>query len=772
MKINSEYEILAPVGSIEMFDAAVAAKANAVYLAGNKFGARAYANNFDMEQLNNLIIKAHKNNIQVYITVNTLVKDDEYDALYEYLTELKDISVDAIIVQDIGVYYFIKKYFPFFELHASTQMAVNSLYGAKFIENLGFDRIVIGREVPLEEIRDIKDQTKLDIEAFVHGSLCVSVSGQCLVSSMIGGRSGNRGRCAQPCRKTFDIYDKHGKKINSIEDTFISARDLMTIHNIDKMVESGVYSLKIEGRMKKPEYVYTAVNEYRKALEDKKYEKDNLKLVSNRHFTDGLFFGDFGRKYYNSVKNPAGVLIGKIKKDKFFNIVLEKPLYVGDIISVTTNKSKKLNLTVTEDYKQGQVYEFKKFPDLQVDSEVYKLFSKKIVDELELQKVKENIIPLSIFVEAKINDNLKATILVNGKSIIAELDYVVDFAQNNATSDEIIYKQLNRLGNTDYQIEKLEINKDDNSFIPKSRLNELRRLIVEKCDIMFLNKKDHDLTEYKAREKKQAIRENNYQLSYEFYYGINISESLDIFSRVYIHSFEGIDKLRENFSGEIFYVYPRILTKDDYDSLGKLIDENLSYIDGFSANSLADIEFTKRYNKKIHLESNLNIFNSYALDFYNSIGINDVSLSNELTIEEIKNLDLTDVKTEIVGFGRLATMLLKHCPASVVKGCIDDSGCQTCEFQKDIRLKNQFDDFTIQRANGYSEVLTKECVNISGLKDEFDETNIDMIRIVDRDINEDEIEYHCQQLKAIYLDDKNIKVNKNLYTGHYKMGVI
>lgn len=770
MEINKTYEILAPVGSMDMFDAALAAKANAVYLAGSRFGARAYANNFDIEQLNMLVTKAHKNGIKVYIAVNTLVKDEEFKDLYDYLYELNGCNVDALIIQDIGVYRFIKSYFPFFELHASTQMTVNNMYGAKYLEKMGFHRIVVGREVAMEEIRLIKENCRLEIEAFVHGSLCVSVSGQCLISSFIGSRSGNRGRCAQPCRKTYDIYNREGKKINQLEDTFLSARDLMTIHNIDKMVNSGVYSLKIEGRMKKPEYVYTSVIEYRKALEGCQIEEDNLSLVSNRDFTDGLFFGDFGRKYYNSSESLAGYPVGKVEKGETGQIIFEKEIYKGDILSVVTERGKRLNLTMTEDYPIGGILCLKGYKDLRNESLVYKIFSKRIVDQLELDKAKHDKIPFDVKITGKINEKLKADVFIRGNSFKVELDMIVEEAQNRGTDYATIEGQLNRLGNTDYIIRDLQLDVDYQAFLPKSRLNELRRQIVDSLDSYFKGHGKRVENKFLPRVKTQLNETKQIGLSYECYYDYNEDIDLSIFSRIYLHDLDQLNKLRSIYRGEIFFVLPRIMYSSDYDSMEILLANSLELLDGFSANSLGDVEFLKKFDRKIHLESNLNIFNSYSLDFFKEQGIRDISLSNEMTLQEIGNLDSSAFDLEIVGYGRLAQMLLKHCPASVVKGCLDDSSCHSCPFQKDISLRNHQDNLPIQRNYGYSEVLTHKAINILNIKDEIMEKDISLIRIIDRD--EKEIPNIVRDFNRGIIENKEVKTSKNLYTGHYKMGVI
>lgn len=777
MEINKKYELLAPVGDMDMFEAAICANADAVYLAGDQFGARAYASNFDLEQLNKIVRIAHKNKTKVYLTVNTLIKDQEFERLYAYLSNMAKIGVDALIVQDLGVFNFIKKHFDGFELHASTQMNVNNYYGAKFLEKLGFDRIVLGRETSIEEIKNIKKDIDLEIEFFVHGSLCVCVSGQCLMSSLIGQRSGNRGRCAQPCRKLYDVYNKDGKKISSLPDSFISARDLMTIDYIKSIIDAGVYSLKIEGRMKKPEYVYSVVNEYRRVLEGDTYDKDKLTLVSNRKFTKGLFFGDFARNFYNSKDDVAGLRVGYVqsrKNDKNASLVFEKNLYQKDIITVVTNKNKRLNLTMTKDFKIGEFEELKGYKDLKDQAPIYQLFSNKVNESLIEDRASLEKLDLEIQVYAKLGSKLSARAKALDKSVDVEIDYISEEAQNKETSQDEIYKQLSRLGNTGYKLSNLKIDKSSQVFIAKSRLNELRRELVAALDEEFSRSQVKILSDFNPINKEiPRDLDKKYKLSYEFFYDYNKDLDLDIFYRLYLHDLDLIKEVRSSYQGQIFFVMPRILEKKDYEELQGQIDENISLIDGFSAQTLGDIEALNSYGKIIHLDPSLNIFNSYAMDFYRQKGIKDFSLSHELNAEEISELSFNqDDLIEIQAFGRIGQMLLKHCPASIIKGCKDDSNCKTCPFNRELVLKNDLDKMLVNRAYGYSEVLTDSILNLINEKDKLDKTGVSLLRIVDR--GEKDIFEAVKNFEKLYLDGQNLKEKKNkkTYTGHFNLGVI
>ena len=288
-----ELELLSPAGDLNIFKSVINAGADAVYFGGDMFGARAYAKNFTIDEAKEAIKYAHLHKRKAYLTVNTLLKNPEIERdLYDYLKAYVENGIDAFIVQDFGVFNFIKEFFPETHIHVSTQASVCTKYGAKFFENLGASRIVTARELSLDEISDIhKTCPDLEIEAFVHGALCVCYSGQCLMSSILGGRSGNRGRCAQPCRLPYDAYDSSNNKLNKKGNYILSPKDFCTIEYLPQMIEAGVMSFKIEGRMRSLYYIATVVSIYRKVIDeycsDSKHYNYNAEygiLISNKTF--------------------------------------------------------------------------------------------------------------------------------------------------------------------------------------------------------------------------------------------------------------------------------------------------------------------------------------------------------------------------------------------------------------------------------------------------------------------------------------------------------
>ena len=362
MKKN-QLELLAPAGSYDIFRAVLNAGADAVYVGGGQFGARAYANNFSEEELLRAIDEAHIHGKQLYLTVNTLLKEEELEAqLYDYLRPYYEQGLDAVIVQDMGAFQFIREYFPKMDIHTSTQMTICNRYGAEMMKELGATRVVTAREMSFAEIKDIADHVDIEIESFVHGALCYCYSGQCLLSSMLGGRSGNRGRCAQPCRLPYEVYDAKRKKI-ACEPFVLSPKDLCTIEDIPKLAESGIFSFKIEGRMKTALYVATVARTYRLAIDEfiqdenlyKKripFYKSEISKCTYRQYTTGFFFGkpDENTQIYDTntyIKEYTYLgIVGEQNAQGLYHIEQRNKFSVGETIEVMRPNGDNILVTV------------------------------------------------------------------------------------------------------------------------------------------------------------------------------------------------------------------------------------------------------------------------------------------------------------------------------------------------------------------------------------------------------------------------------------------
>ena len=396
-------ELLAPAGNMECLIAAIQAGCDAVYIGGTIFGARSYAGNFNEEEIIEAIKYAHLYGVKVYVTVNTLVYDKEVSEFMNYIDFLHKNNVDAIIIQDLGMMDLVRKTYPNLEIHASTQMHIHNLEGVKFASDMGIKRVVLARETDIDTISYIKKNTNIELEIFIHGALCISYSGECLMSYFLTGRSGNRGTCSQPCRMKYDLYSDH--KLNK-DKYLLSTKDLNTILNIGKLIDIGVDSLKIEGRMKRPEYVYLITSLYRKAIDNYlKYKEiritdtdiKEMKKIFNREFTKGFIFNENNNNFTNEFRpNHMGIMIGSvIEVGKKIKIKLADDLNQGDGIRFIgknenggiVNKMYKKGKLVSSAL-QNEIVELDNNYDVNVNDVVLKTSDIKQLNEIEFKKIK------------------------------------------------------------------------------------------------------------------------------------------------------------------------------------------------------------------------------------------------------------------------------------------------------------------------------------------------------------------------------------------------
>ncbi len=644
--------------------AAVHNGADAIYLGGKTFGARAFAQNFTDQQLVEVINYAHEYNVKVYITVNTLIKDEEITNALEFVEMLHKNNVDAIILQDIGLANLIKKMYPNLELHASTQMHNLDKFSIKFLKQLGFKRVVLARETSLKEINNLNSE--LELEGFIHGALCMSYSGQCLLSSMAMNRSGNRGACSQLCRMPYKLY-VDDKKIEKEGEYLLSPKDLNSTEIFDEIMESNLHSLKIEGRMKSAQYVAVVTRLYRKLI-DAYYSKKNADISSENKalkqlFNRGYTLGHLKEKdNYLSLKrgNHQGVKIGEVINitDNNITIKLTDTLYVGD--GIKFDKSD-LGMNVFNIYKNREIIKeaFKgdiinvpnKLKLKELDT-VLKTDDVRLNNSLKLYEEKK--INLNILVEAKLGKPLKIT-MEDEKNSIAKTGEVVTKAENKEITKDDIISKVTKLGSTLYKANNVEINKDDNIFVRLSDINNLRREIVENLII------------------KRKITINNFvknTINYEFN-DINSDVELSVF-------------VRNESQLNIVKKYPvkRIYTSD-YELYKNNKDLNIFYEvntfekqkfnnDKLLVNSTSDI--IKYADNTLQLNYNLNVFNSYTLDYLNKYGI--CTFSPELNLEDYKKINRKIINGgELLIYGKVKVMTMKNC------AIFNKPICDKCNFK-------------------------------------------------------------------------------------------
>ena len=800
-----DVELLAPVGSFEALKAAVQNGANAVYLGGKDFGARASANNFDRDELKEAVKYAHIRGVQVFVTTNTLRKENEIEDFLEYAKFLYDIDVDAIILQDIGMARLIKRELPDFELHASTQMVAHSLEDVKYLESVGFDRVVLAREVTVEEIKYICDNCKADIEVFVHGALCVCYSGQCLMSSMIGNRSGNRGRCAQPCRQRYELIDVYtGEVVNSNGDYLLSPRDLNAIEEIDKVIDAGVHSLKVEGRMKRPEYVATVIDGYRKTIDE--YLATNklnvsdetindLYTIFNRKFTKGLLLGDVGKDMMNSqLPNNQGLYVGTVvdynKKAKRLKIKLANTLKKGDGINLgggTIGRIIKNGNIETIGYK-GETIELDFVGEARKGQIVFKTSDSELMDRVQATFTQDKEFVKNI-IDAKITIKLGQKPILTLKDrhsneATIEGDKIVEEAMKVALSKEKVETQLRKLGNTPYELDLLEIELDDNVSLPISLLNQMRRDCIELLDkerVSIKNRKYKNKTiKYKPvqynRNKQQEISvkvKNLEQLESALECGLD---------RIYYEDTNTIDKamsLAMKYNKKVIYSAPRIIRNKEYNHLAKA---NNAGVESVQVGNYGSIDYFK--DKKLNIDYYLNAFNSETINYYKEIGADTLCISQELNINEIKEtIKYTDINIESVVYGYTPLMITEYCPMGViVRDCKKDKRVAKCKESIYALRNSKGDEFRVSqdifcRSTIYNSNVTCMLDNLY----ELHEIGINVLRLdftlEDKDTVKEVIEAYQEVLSNDYkLGTKAIKLynkldEKGTTAGHYYKGV-
>ncbi len=610
--MNNHPEILAPVGSTEQLLAAVRSKANAVYLGTKNFNARRNADNFDNFNLNEAVKYCHSYGVKVYVTLNTIVFDKELPSLYETVKEIAESGADAVIVQDFATVKAVKKICPSLPLHASTQMAVHNVSGVKALEKLGFSRVVLARELSFKEIEKIVKSTTLETEVFVHGAHCMSVSGNCYISAFLGERSGNRGLCAQPCRLDWKIGNKNFA---------LSLKDMSYIDHLKDLEKIGVTSLKIEGRMKRPEYVASSVTACKNALNNKEYNKELLKAVFSRSgFTDGYL-----------MDKRTIEMFGYRSKD--------------DVISAT--------------------------------SDVFK----------ELQNLYKNDTPVTP-VSMTFTVTKESTILeMTAKGVtVAATTNGGETPIKNALSLEMAEKNLKKLGGTPYYLNDLEFSNPENLTLSLSVINALRRECVEKLDLE-LNSCDREVfdvaPEFKENNKKKnpALRARFSEFN-QYSSDFNLCEYLIFPIKEVLSHKEDLKEIKN----KVIIELPDLIYPNSEDKLSKDLQElkQLGFKNAISGN-IGGIEIIKTAGLNAFGGHTLNIANSDAVEFYETQGVKDSTLSVELSSKAIDNLN-SNGKIGSYCYGNLPLMFFRNCPLKQKDGCGNCNGRRKITDRKNIEF--------------------------------------------------------------------------------------
>lgn len=625
-------ELLVPAGSMDAFKAAIINGADAIYLGGKNFGARAYADNFSHDELIEAIKLAHLHNVKVYVTMNTMLYEDEINSALNEAKFLYEIGVDALIIQDLGLVSECRKRFPNLELHASTQMHIHNLASANFIVQQGVKRVVMARESSLDTVKEVT-KAGIEVEVFAHGALCISYSGQCLMSSALFSRSGNKGTCAQCCRLQYKLYDKDNDAyIESKNEYLLSPKDLNLLEKLPELIKANISSIKIEGRMKRPEYVGLITRIYRMAI-DAYYNQeefkvnnemlDAIKVMFNRGFTYGHLFNLDSNDIYNQSRpNHLGIEIGKVidYKNKQVMIKLSKELNQGDGLRIIY-RNDEYGIIANKIYKNGLLvngakanevvaFDFNKY--IAKDALVLKTTDVKLNKEInELNYYRKS--PIDIYYEALIDKPFKIIISKDDIKIEVLSDFIMQKALKVPLSKDKIDELLSRINDSPFKIRQLD-GKLDEVFAPIKVINETRRIAIDK------------LANILANNKKEVIINDCYNLDNN-YHIIN-QDIIEIQNEKHYELLKDLDNylfMTNNFDLAIkyhlYYLEPNVNEDSIYQDYDLVVASELGGI-----------------NKAKIVASNLNIANSYALEFILNQDIEAVILSTELNDYQIERL--------------------------------------------------------------------------------------------------------------------------------------
>lgn len=749
----NDVELLAPAGSFEALVAAIQNGADAVYIGGSRFSARAFAANFDDQGIVEAIEYAHLHFAKLYVAINTVYYDDEIDELLRYVEFLYEANCDAVIIQDIGLFSIIKNKVPGMEIHISTQMSLNNLESVRFFEQHDADRVVLARENSIAEIAYIAQNTNVDLEVFVHGAICVSYSGQCLMSSNIAKRSGNRGSCGQPCRLEYELLKDN--RMISRNSYLLSPKDLCTIENIGELIDANVRSFKIEGRMKRPEYVAVIVKAYRKAIdnhlkkktEDLSLEIEAMKKMFNRGFSKGYLFND-PDKMALDFPGHQGVEIGKVvgydNRFKRVAIALNDILNQNDRILF---KDDSLKRTVTKLYLNGllvnqagagDIVEIEMDSRIQPNTTVNRIYDVKLIDEANKSYKKEAV---------KKGLRFKFHAFV-GKCPVLEYDFKgikgkivgadpVENAIKRSISEEDVIKQLSKLNDTTFYPEDISVEMDWSCYFPLKVLNQLRREAVEniketllekrapvKIDMPPLAQRNHQIRDVvvkvadfaQLRAALKFTRNICYPVdkttikAFDYLAGKEVNLSL---ATTYRYELETVDLIK----GHPYYQNVENVFVGDYRGLSLFAD------------------------KKTVVDANFNLVNSHSASFFEG---HPVNLSSEMSLRQINNIKtVNDLYFQV--YGRAVNMVTRHCVISQHHFGRKVEGCNKCA-EGNYALKDRLNEVFPIRTNDLCDNIIYH--NKPTMINDIKNLNVDQILLSFTDENESEIE----QIVTYYLN--------------------
>ncbi len=783
-------ELLAPAGDLERAKSAIAYGANAVYIGGKEFSARSYASNFDFEEMKELVEYATFRGVKVLLALNTLIKNDELQKLKSYLENVAKTGISTLIVQDIGVASFISNNLKNFTLHASTQLTAHSLKDVEKLEKIGFKRVVLSRELSLEEISYITKNSPLEIEVFCHGANCVSYSGQCLMSSLIGGRSGNRGKCAQTCRLNYALLDENFNTVSS--GYLLSPKDTFSIDFVNDFMEAGVTTLKIEGRMKNKTFVSTVTNAYREKIDsivsNTPYDINLIGEVTQIFNRGGalsnMFLTGYSGEHLMSNITPknTGTYVGTVVsyKNNIAKILLEQPLNCADVIEIWTNENyENAGTNVNKNYNQGEIASVELQGKISSGNKVFKTFDKKLEDKYKKYKDTRQI---DVYCDLTITENKEMVLVIEKDDIyIKKTGSVVEKALNNPSSKDMVLEKLGKTGGTTFKLNFRNIEVGDNVFVSVKDLKALRREALEEFTVKYKSKI--------SNEKIDVVIPN---ASNELVSDINITVEVNSINQLFSLNSLNISKaivnleqinldtllnIEDIFTFEIFCKLPRIASSLDENKIQNMIKKiNDSFIKGFVVCTYGELlEVQQNSKKEISLDLSFNVFNYLSLSHLSKEkNVESVCLSPELNLKELS--EMSSEKGEVIVYGRLAMMTTKQCPIGLYVASKDSRRfCKLKGHNKTFYFKDRKDAIYPIVCNCdycYSSILDKDCININeNLLHTIFNLNYKYYKLIFTTESAEEV----KEITSKYLSVKSNESMKDCvntgYFGHFKRGV-
>lgn len=697
-------EILAPAGNYDAVRAAVNAHADAIYLGGSMFSARAFAGNFDEKELLDTIDYCHTFDVKVYMAINTLLKNEEIKRLPEYVKPFYREGVDGIIVQDMGVAGVLSACFPDLPLHGSTQLSVSSEYGAAFLKKIGMTRFVPSRELSLDEIRAIKDKVNIEIETFVHGAMCYSYSGRCLMSSYAGGRSGNRGRCAQPCRKKYRLGDESAY--------MLSLKDMCMLQYIDKLMDAGIDSFKIEGRMKKPEYVAATTYAYKEIRDAYLSGCKDLKKIASRYedmlrdvynrggFYSGYYFTAHGRQMLADIRpNHTGVKIGKVSsiEKPFVKVKLCNDVNAADVLEIRGRKGV-VELTCGEAAAAHSTIflKGKNFQSFSIGDQIYRTRNSKLLNDIQKEIIdSDRKIAVKAFLTARIGERIKLSVSTYDTASTKTVNVCVYgpecmAASNKPVTQEQLIEKIKKTGGTSFEISEIEADVEDGLFVQISAINGLRRQALDELGRSLADRHKRDIKSviccednYDESGFKNQSDMSGFSISVCQEDHVNIVKNYKWVSRVILdYNIRQYRQTMLNKNTSVFIALPEIFRQKNLVEYADMLSD-ISDFDGVMIRNIDELGYLIEigYKGDVVADAGLYVYNDHAAAFYKN-QIHNISFvsSAELTYNEIKNLS-TNTLLKIYGYQKV----------TVSANCISGNYCGGCA-QKSSQMMNLTDD--------------------------------------------------------------------------------